>query len=444
MSSQKTATQGSDAENNYQKYPEYESSKDDHLGSVPSHWESRPFQYWAKKKSEKGGSQKKDFITLEHINSYTGDLVNDFEWEEKKSEEYYLFKPGDVLFGKLRPYLRKYYQVDREGCCGTDLLVLRPETDVKTRFLYYFLHSEDFIQFTDANSHGVKMPRTSWTKISAARFRLPPIEEQDAIIKFLDEETQKIDELITKKERLSSFLQEKRDSIVSEAVTQGINPKIEMKDTGVSHLGRIPKAWDTYQIKRISQPIKTGSTPSTSNNEYYERDDVPWYSPESISTEFSVGEPSKYISSLALEEGAAPKFERDSVLLVIIGATVGKLAYLDTGGSANQQIKWVKFDESYLDNKFAAYQLKTFEDKFKALAPVTTVPILDEKDIDYFEIAVPPKKEQDEILEFLDEETTKIDKALNQIQKGIDRLKEYRTALITNAVTGQIDVRGEV
>lgn len=428
----------------YERYSEYEEPSGNNLQKVPAHWEERSFQYWAGKKNDKGGEKERDFITLEHINSVTGDLVKDFEWERKKSEEYYRFESGDVLFGKLRPYLRKYYQVDREGCCGTDLMVLRPKSDVKSRFLYYFLHSEDFIQFTDANSHGVKMPRTSWRKISSAHFRLPPVEEQEAIIGFLDEETQQIDKLIEKKEDLSSFLKEKKNSIVSEVVTQGLNPHAEMEDSGVSHLGAIPEGWDTYPIKRISQPIKTGSTPSTSNDEYYETDEVPWYSPESISTDFVVGDPSKYISNLALEDGAAPKFEKDSVLMVIIGATVGKLAYLDTNGSANQQIKWIKFDEDHLDNRYAAYQLKTFEDKFRELAPVTTVPILDEKDIDYFEVAVPPKKEQNEILDFLDEEIAQIDCTLDQIQKGIDRLKEYRTTLITEAVTGQIDVRGEV
>ena len=114
------------------------------------------------------------FVALEHIRSASGAVCPDFEWSPQSSEDCIFFRAGDVLFGKLRPYLRKYLQADRNGCCQSELLVLRPrDMRLSTRFLFYAVQSEPFIAWADATSYGVKMPRTSWEVLSTPKFCCP-------------------------------------------------------------------------------------------------------------------------------------------------------------------------------------------------------------------------------------------------------------------------------
>lgn len=430
-------------ESRYKSYPEYESPSGNHLQEVPAHWEDRSFQYWAEKKSQKGDEKKRDFITLEHINSTTGDLVESFEWEKKKSEEYYLFEPGDVLFGTLRPYLRKYYQVDREGCCGTDLMVLRPNSDVRSRFLYYFLHSEDFIQFTDANSHGVKMPRSSWQKISSAHFRLPPIKEQDAIVEYLDKETKEIDQLIEKKEKLVSLIEEKKKTVIKNAVIKGLDSEVEMDESGVDWLGEVPAHWDVPRIRFVAR-MESGHTPSKSEAEYWDGD-IPWVSLADsgwMREHDYISETDKTISEAGLANSSAHILPPETMVFTR-DATVGLCAITTREMAVSQHIiGWI-----CEDNLLPEYLLnvtKAMDQELDRLTMGATISTVGMEDIKKLKMPLPPIEEQEEIVEYLNKELEKFDESIAKIREGIERLKEYRTALITEAVTGQIDVRGEV
>lgn len=430
-------------ESRYEKYPEYEVPSGNNLQEVPAHWENRSFQYWAEKKSQKGNEEKKDFITLEHINSTTGDLIDDFEWEEKKSEEYYLFEPGDVLFGKLRPYLRKYYQVNKRGCCGTDLMVLRPNSDVQSRYLYYFLHSEDFIQFTDANSHGVKMPRSSWQKISSAHFRLPPIKEQNAIVDFLDEETNKIDQLIGEKEKLVEFIKEKRNTTIKNAVIKGLDSDVGMKNSGVGWLGEVPKHWDVPRIRFVAR-MESGHTPSKSESEYWDGD-ISWVSLADsgwMREHDYISDTDKTISKEGLANSSA-RILPAKTMVFTRDATVGLCAITTQEMAVSQHIiGWICEDN--LNPEYLLNVTKAMDQELDRLTMGATISTVGMEDIKKLKMPLPPLEEQKNIVKYLNNELERFDDSIEKIQEGIERLKEYRTALITNAVTGQIDVRGEV
>lgn len=440
---QKTTLQDFDSEESYQRYPQYESSEGDNLQKVPTHWKNRAFQHWVEKKSDKGDENERDFITLEHINSVTGDLVDDFEWEKKNSEEYYLFEPGDVLFGKLRPYLRKYYQVDRQGCCGTDLLVLRPKSDVKSRFLYYFLHSEDFIQFTDANSHGVKMPRTSWTKISSAHFRLPPIEEQEAIVEFLDAKLGDIDKLIEKKEELIEYIKEKRTTVVKNAVRTGLDTNVEMKDSGVDWLGEVPSHWDVPRIRFVAR-MESGHTPSKSEDKYWDGD-IQWVSladSNYLRENDYISETDKQISEEGLANSSARILPPETMVFTR-DATVGLCAITTREMAVSQHIiGWICEDN--LVPEYLLNVTKAMDQELERLTMGATISTVGMEDIKKLRMPLPPIQEQQAIVEYLNEELEKYSTSIEKVQAGIEVLKEYRTALVTKAVTGQIDVRGEV
>ena len=431
-------------EDRYKRYPEYKSACGDHLQKVPSHWESRSFQYWAEKKNDKGGEEKRDFITLEHINSVTGDLVDEFEWEKKKSSEYYLFEPGDVLFGKLRPYLRKYYYVDKSGCCGTDLMVLRPKSDVTSEYLYYFLHSEDFIQFTDANSHGVKMPRTSWRKISSAHFRLPPLEEQNAIVEFLDREIEVIDDLIDRKSKLITLLEEKQKSLITKVVTKGLDTSIETKDSGVPGLGSVPENWELIPLKYSSRNITVGIVSKPS--QYYVDDGVPALRSLNVKENEIVEDELVYISEEDNNELKGSQIHSGDLVSVRSGDPGTTAVVPDELDGANCiDLIIIREPDGYLPD-FLSFLMNSeaSTSQIEAGTEGSAQQHFNVGEVKELVFPKPDLDEQREILDWLSPRLRGMNKTKAKVQESIESLKEYRTALITEAVTGQIDVRGEV
>ena len=413
------------------------------LGEVPQHWDLLRLKYCADLVNEKvnGSACELPYTGLEHIQSWTGKRLA-VDAATSSSGQASLHRAGDVLFGKLRPYLAKAYVAENEGICTSELLVLRPKA-VLQRFLRDYLLSPCFIAVVDSSTYGAKMPRASWDFISSLPVLVPPIDEQRAIVAFLDRETSRIDALIEKKQRQIELLQEKRSALISHAVTKGLDPNAPMKDSGIDWLGEVPAHWTTCPIKRVSTLIQTGSTPPTARQEYYADGTVPWYGPGSFGANLVLREPVKLLSDAALQDGVARLFSAESILVVSIGATIGKVGYLEAPASCNQQITAVTPNPEKALGKFLAYQLKHLEPVLREIAPSSTLRILDQQKIGYLPCALPPLTEQRGIAAFLDGETRKIDVIIERVNLSIDRLREYRAALISAAVTGKIDVSQE-
>jgi type I restriction enzyme, S subunit len=170
---------------------------------------------------------------------------------------------------------------------------------------------------------------------------------------------------------------------------------------------------------------------------------IAWYGPGSFADDLPLRAPIKFISESAVKDGVGRVFEAGSAAIVTIGATIGKVAYMEQAGSSNQQITGVTFDLRHIFGKFGAYQLKRLEPVLRGIAPNTTLPILDQEEVGYLPFVVPPQVEQRAIAAFLDRETARVDALAAKGRHAIDRLNELRTALISAAVTGKIDVREE-
>lgn len=246
----------------WKPYPAYKGSGIEWLGEIPTHWEVKPFKRIVSSPVNKGVGCELPFVALEHIISSEGKCVPEFEWTNQPADECAMFEAGDVLFGKLRPYLRKYLHADRASCCQTELLIFRPQNDCLSRYLFYLVQTPLLIALADCTSYGVKMPRTSWEVLGCKYFWLPPFSEQHTITAFLDRETAAIDALIAKKERLIELLQEKRVALISHAVTKGLDPKVPMKDSGVEWLGQIPAHWEVKRLKFVAGLVM-GQSPSS-------------------------------------------------------------------------------------------------------------------------------------------------------------------------------------
>lgn len=390
------------------------------------------------------------FIALEHIRSGLGAVNTDFEWSPSSSEDCVLFKSGDVLFGKLRPYLRKYLLADRDGCCQGELLVLRPRSDsLSARFLFYVVQSEAFIAWADAASYGVKMPRTSWEVLSTATVLLPSGADQDSICAFLDRETARIDALIEKKRRLIALLEEKRAALINRAVTRGLDPAIPLRDSGLAWFGDIPAHWGILPFRRVVLSMCDGPFGSDMKSSHYAEIGVRLIRLQNIgSGEFDDSDrayiPEHHFCALPGHD-AVP----GDLLVAGLGDAnhpVGRACVLPpfiSRAMVKADCFRLRLNEKRMLHRYAALFLSSAQARSE-LALLTRGATRDRVNLGGLvqaRVPCPPLHEQLAIVSATDEAATRIVKAETLIRNQVARIAEYRTALISAAVTGKIDVR---
>ena len=236
----------------YKRYERYKDSGVDWIGEVPEGWEIRKFKYMVQQIVEKSKDvdNEKLYIGLEDIEQETGKIKQAITKKEQITEsQSLLFEKNDVLFGKLRPYLAKCVIAKFPGKCTSELLVLRANNNISSKYLYYFILSNLFIDKVNSSTYGAKMPRANWSFIGNLPIILPKLLEQNTIIDFLDQKIAEIDSLIADKEKMVQLLQEMRQAIISEAVTKGLDKNVKMKDSGVEWIGEIPEHWEVKKLR---------------------------------------------------------------------------------------------------------------------------------------------------------------------------------------------------
>ena len=211
------------------------------------------------------------------------------------------------------------------------------------------------------------------------------------------------------------------------------------KDSGTEWLGELPAHWEVSRLKHWTSLIQTGSTPPTSNAQYFTEGTVPWHGPSSFSTDLLLRPAARMIAESAIQDRVARIFDKESSMIVTIGSTIGKVGFVDKPSSCNQQITAVTFDSRDVFAKYAGYQLKRLEPILGGIAPNTTLPILDQGQVGCLSFFGPPMSEQRAIAAFLDRETAKIDALVAKKERLIELLQEKRTALISDAVTKGLD-----
>ena len=280
--------------------------------------------------------------------------------------------------------------------------------------------------------------RIPYEKLGNKEFPVPPLSEQQQIVEFLDTKTELIDSLIEKTERKIELLKEKRTSLINETVTKGLNPNIEMKDSGVEWIGEIPIHWGKSKFKFHSE-IVTGNTPSKKKESIYYTDDksgFPWVKPTRLDQGFDfVFYSDQYLTEKGKNEiRVIPK---NSIMVCSIGNTLGKFGISGCEMSTNQQINSVICDEDTLFHRFCMFFISVLTEDLIKWTNFVTLPIFTKSDFEDTEIIIPPIFEQQQIVKYLDEQTGLIDKTISNEEKRIELLKEYRQSLISEVVNGK-------
>jgi len=444
----------------YNGYPKYKTSRVDWLGDVPQHWEVKRLKdlLISSKGSIKTGPFGSQLLTSEmydnEIKVYNQRNVIDKDFisgdnyisREKFIElkEFQTF-PGDFLI-TTRGTIGKCAILPQDAEVGIlHPCLMRLQTNkckVNDRFLETLIQESGIVlEQLKIKSNGTTIDVIYQDSLKNVIILIPPLAEQEAIAGFLDRETRRIDDLAAKKKRLVELLREKRSALISQTVTKGLDPSASMKPSRVDWLGDVPKHWEVSKINRNATRVQTGNTPPTAEEQYYQDGTIPWYGPSSFNDNIFLSDPVKLINKQAIIDGAARIFSAGTLMIVGIGATIGKVSSINADSSCNQQVTGINFNRTKIDTKFITYQLKQLELTIRAMAPSATLAIFDQNKISNLWIAVPPLSEQEAIAEFLDRETAKIDNLISKVEQAVDKLHEYRTAIISAAVTGKIDVR---
>lgn len=274
---------------------------------------------------------------------------------------------------------------------------------------------------------------------------IPSFPEQKQIVEYLDKKTSKIDRLIQSKQRKIDLLKEKRISLINEVVTKGLNPNVEMKRSGVEWVGKIPVHWNQSKIKYLFK-FKGGGTPSKGKSEYWDGS-IPWVSPKDMKVKF-IKSTKDYITDLGLQESSTSLVKKNSLLIVVRSGILRKTIPVSINKvpvSINQDLKSLTPINEILISYFY-YFIKGNEKNLLLdwSKEGTTVESLETDFITDFEIPYPSILEQQEIVKYLDTETQTIDNTIELEKKKINFLKEYKDSLISEVVTGKINVQQEV
>lgn len=429
----------------YRPYHTYKPSGIDWLGDIPAHWDVRRLKYGAPLHNVKLHSKPENatYIGLENIQPWTGELLLDTQPETVDSTVV-TFDSGDVLFGKLRPYLAKAARPDFSGTATGEVLVMRPEKELSQSYLTYCLLNALYIDWIDTLTYGAKMPRVSPDEVACSFIPLPSISEQRTIASFLDRETAKIDALVSKKEQLIELLQEKRTALITRAVTKGLDPDIEMRDSGVEWLGEIPAQWEIRRLKQILGKIGSGKTPRGGAERYVEEGVMFLRSQNVHFGELKLDDVA-YIDTETDNDMAGSRVWEGDVLLNITGASLGRscVARLKgSGANVNQHVCILRTDRQQDVPEFLAYSIesRSLQDQIFNHENGISRDALNFEQIGDLAFAKPSRKEQHTIAVFLDQETAKLAGLVYRVREAIERLRELRIALLSAAVTGRIDV----
>lgn len=443
----------------YHPYPEYKDSGVEWLGDMPSHWLTSKLRYMFT--FGKGLTITKENLRDEgipcvnygEVHSKYGFEVDPTKHPLRCVEENYLktssssvLNVGDFVFADTSEDIDgsgNFTQLtgDVVTFAGYHTIIVRPIDKGSHRFFAYLFDSKEFRTAIRHAVKGVKVFSITQAILRGADIWLPSQDERQRIAAFLDYETARIDRLIAKQQRLIELLKEKRQAVISHAVTKGLNPNAPMKDSGVEWLGQVPEHWNVTKFGFISNVVRGGSPRPAGDPELFDGDYSPWVTVAEITKDEEVYLEST--ESFLTEKGSKQcrVFKRGTLLLSNSGATLGVPKILSIDANANDGV--VGFEKLSVNTEYAYFYLSTLTDNLRErIKQGSGQPNLNTDIVKSIVIPLPPSGEVEAILSEIKTHRITFSVLISKADTAIKLMQERRTALISAAVTGKIDLRG--
>ena len=435
----------------FPKHSEYVETDVPWLGKVPVHWQviriRRLFEIKKTIAGELGFdvfSVTKKGFRVKDIESGEGQLSMDYS-------KYQIVEVGDFAMNPMDLLTGGADIATAVGVTSPDYRVfaIRDDALCHDRYLLYVLQmayrNKIFYAYGQGSSQlgRWRLPRQQFNDFP---FPVPPKEEQTTIASFLDAETSKIDALVVEQRRLIELLKEKRQAVISHAVTKGLNPNAPMKPSGIQWLGDVPQHWEVSQLRRLTDSLSNGLF---KKKDQFGQGTLLLNVFDVYREDFQVNFEQLDRVNCTDEEITSYQVLPGDLFLVRSSLKQEGIAVVCVAGECDEPVVYechlirARPDSSILAGRFGSYVLNSavYRAKLVAKAKVTTMTTIDQESIHSTKIPVPPLEEQTAIASFLDAATSRIDSLAREVGQTIDLLQERRTALISTAVTGKIDVR---
>jgi type I restriction enzyme S subunit len=442
-------------------YPAMKDSGVPWLGAVPEHWKVQRLRNLTDMRVSNVDKHTKDDEQPVRLCNYVDVYKNDYirpsmrlmrATATKDEIERFLLAEGDVLITKDSeawndigvPALVRESADDLVS--GYHLALLRPfRGRIVGEFLFRSLQSIGVQYQFHVEANGVTRYGLSHAAIKSVWLPVPPLPEQAAIVRFLDHADRQIRRYIRARQQMIKLLEEQKQAIIHRAVTHGLDPNVRLKPSGVEWLGEVPAHWEVWQVGHFAD-IGNGSTPSRGNVGYWSGGVYPWLNSSSVNAG-TITASDQFVTDMALRECHLPRVPADSLLVAITGQgkTRGKAAILTIEATINQHIAFITLRKrdtvvtpEYLQKFFAAAysELRCLSDNSGSTKGALTC-----EDLRHFSVLLPPIVEQREIVQWVKNATSEVEVASRLFQREISLLREYRTRLIADVVTGKRDVR---
>ena len=444
----------------FRRYPEYKESGVDWIEEIPNHWRYSRLKFHLTENSGGIWGEDDEFGNGTYVLRST-EITIDGHWDlqrlikrelSREETERFLLKKDDLVITKSsgsQDHIGKTGLVDEKiesmfVCYSNFVQRIRPKNHINSKFLHYFMNcslAREQYKYQSETTTG--LANLSTKSIDELLISLPPIQEQTQIANFLDRKTKQIDELICIKERRIELLQAQRTALINQAVTKGLDPNVEMKPSGVEWIGKIPRHWTLTRLKYVSSiPVTYGLNIEADR---YTTEGIRLIRITDIDESGGLRQKGVYLS-----EDCVPQeqmLNSYDLLLSRSGATVGKsYLHLEKGKytSAGYLVRF-NFDD-YWTSKFIYYVTLShfYRNWLEQQIIISTIQNVNGEKYSNFQLPIPLYQEHKQIVDFLDRKTEQIDELIAAELRKIELLKEYRQSLISEAVTGKIDVRNEV
>ena len=427
------------------------------LGEIPAHWEVKRLKQIATIRVSNVDKHKVDGQPIVRLVNYTdvyyNDLITpDIQFMASTTDRDKLAKfsvlVGDTIITKdsetpddigVPAYVK---EARPDMVCGYHLAILRPVAGpTMPKFIFYATKSSSSAAYWSSMASGLTRYGLKIDAIGSCAVALPPLREQRAIADYLDTETGRIDALVEKKQNLVELLTERRQAIITQAVTNGLDQGVAMRDSGVEWLGEIPAHWEVKRLKHCVSSFISGGTPDTSTPEYWadEDDGIPWVAISDMTSESIVRETEKQVTELGRKSKKLPLIGKGT-LLYSMYASLGETAILDINATVNQAILGFDFKRDIANRDYVRRWLEHLKPNIELLSSGNTQENLNAEKVRNIPVFFPPLPEQLAIAEFLDAETTRMDTLVEKLHLQIELLTERRQAVINATVTGKLDL----
>ena len=425
-------------------YPEYKESGLPWLGEVPGHWEVKRTKSAVENVVEQTAQMDSGdvYVALEHIESWTG-RVRPQRGGHLFTGQVKRFRQDDVLFGKLRPYLAKVTRLQSKGVCVGELFVLRArDASVRSDFLEHQLRAKHTIDVVNSSTFGAKMPRADWRFVGNLSLVFPPPDEQAAIVRFLDWANGRLERAIRAKRKVIALLNEQKQAIIHRAVTRGLDPSVPLKPSGIPWLGDIPQHWEVRRAKQLCTAII----------------DCKNRTPDMVDGgEFVVVRTTNIRHGSFNPKGSYSTDRRNFEIWTQRGAPrlgdvfftreapVGEACLVPHQGNLcmGQRMMYFRPNAAVLDAEFLLNSIygPVVRRFIEIEANGSTVGHLRLGQVSALPLSWCPIEEQKKIVAHITTESVPLCAAIARLEREIELLREYRTRLVADVVTGKLDVR---